>query len=86
MKTKADIARYNGSAKRRRKVAAIEAEFDEPFWDVVQGFADMGYGKGATARAIGYTPTGFYRIVRQEGQHIRWPALKDMAFWRERQQ
>lgn len=81
---KADISRRNGAARRRKKMNAIAAEFGEPFWSVVQGFADMGCGKHETAGAIGYDPSAFCRLVRDEGQHIRWPDYADLRAWQDR--
>lgn len=69
--------------KRRATWARVEAEFQEPFWGVVQGFADMGYGKYATARAIGLNPSSFCKMLAQVGQHIRWPAYADLATWKD---
>lgn len=77
--------RHNGRARRRRKMAEIEEEFGEPFWDVVQGLADMGYGKHGTADAIGYCRSAFCRLIRDIGQHIVWPDYKDLRVWRDRE-
>src|SRR5690554_1335190 len=70
--------------RRANKMREIEREFGEPFWDVVQGFADMGYGKYATAASLEYTQAAFCRLVRDLGQHIRWPDYADLNAWRER--
>lgn len=70
--------------RRLRKMASIEAEFDEPFWDIIQGFADMGYSKCGTARAIDYGPAAFWRLCRDEGQHINWKPYRELRCHRER--
>ena len=77
--------RHNGSARRRNKMAEIEREFDEPFWDVVQGLADMGFGKYGTADAIGYDRSAFCRLIRDIGGHVVWPAYQDLRVWRDRE-
>lgn len=51
----------------------VEAEFGEPFADVLQGFADMGYGCDTTAKLLEYCPSSFRRLLKRNGIAIRWP-------------
>lgn len=60
------------NGRRIGKIREIEAEFGEPFWDVVRGFAEMGYGRTATAGILGYSRVGFLRFL-WEGPPIDWP-------------
>ena len=49
----------------------IEAEFGEPFWDVVRGFADDGYTIGRTGIILGYSGASSFRrlVIRHGKQH-----------------
>ena len=67
------------------KMKAVEEEFGEEFWDVVQGCADMGMGKTMTADVIGYDRSAFLRLVRKYGQGVRWPDYADLRVWRDRE-
>src|SRR5699024_5318407 len=51
----------------------VEAEFEEPFSDVLQGFADMGYGCDSTAAILGYDKSSFRRLLKRKGISVRWP-------------
>ena len=84
--TPADQSRINGGRRRQHKIRAVEAEFGEPFWDVVRGFAAMGYGKGATADAIEYSRKAFFRLLREYPDEVQWPAYKDLACWQTLEQ
>ena len=59
----------------------VERDFDEPFWDIVQGCADMGYSKQLTADAIDWDRSSFYRMLQKHGQHIRWCDYVDYSSW-----
>ena len=59
----------------------VEAEFGEPFWEIVQGCADMGYSKQLTADAIDWDRSSFYRMLKKHGQHIRWCDYADYSSW-----
>ena len=56
-----------------RFMARIEQEFDEPFEDVLQGFAAMGYGCDTTARMLGYDVSNFRRLLKRHFINIKWP-------------
>src|SRR5690625_3964732 len=56
-----------------RFIDRVEAEFEEPFADVLQGFADMGYGCDSTARILGYDKSNFRRLIKRKGISVRWP-------------
>lgn len=56
-----------------RFIDRVEAEFEEPFADVLQGFADMGYGCDSTAAILGYDKSSFRRLIKRKGISVRWP-------------
>src|SRR5690554_7761492 len=56
-----------------RFIDRVEAEFEEPFADVLQGFADMGYGCDSTAAILGYDKSSFRRLLKRKGISVRWP-------------
>lgn len=45
----------------------IAEEFDQPFADVIKGFADDGYSIGGTARILEYPETSFRTYVNAKG-------------------
>lgn len=51
----------------RRRLAAVEAEYGEPFWDVVKGFADEGESVTATAAILGLPRTTFRVLLARHG-------------------
>lgn len=69
----------------RRK--QIEEEFGEPLFDVIVGFAQMGYGKDTTARVLGYDVSSFRKMLKRYGWYeaIPWPAYKDQIVWKNRE-
>ena len=61
--------------KRRQIMKQVEMEFGEPFWQVVRGFASLGYASGTTAKALGFSGQDqFRRLQRAYGMQIEWPA------------
>ena len=54
-------------------IEKIETEFCEPFADVLQGFADMGYACNTTARMLDYNSTSFRRLLKRHAIEIQWP-------------
>ncbi|QNJ57431.1 CRISPR repeat binding protein [Pseudomonas phage Dolphis] len=63
----------------------VEAEFGEPFWDVVRGFAADGYACDTTARILGYqSPRQFRSLIKRHQVEIAWPALGSCNVHRER--
>lgn len=59
----------------RSVVAEVEAEYGEPFWDVVRGFAADNYGCDTTARILGYLkPNSFRELIARHKIKIDWPA------------
>jgi tRNA splicing ligase len=68
------------SAKQRE----IEAEFGCSFREVINGFAEMGYGCNTTAKILDYAPSTFRSLLKRRGWIIGWPALKDQVIMRER--
>lgn len=58
----------------RSVVAEVEAEYGQPFWDVVRGFAADNYGCDTTARILGYTKPGSFReLIARHNKKIDWP-------------
>ena len=49
------------------KTAQVLREYQEPFVDVVRGFARMGYSRKATAQAIDISPSWFDELCRRYG-------------------
>lgn len=59
-------------------VLAAEEEFGEPFPDILQGFADMGYCRAQTARVLGYNHESTLRIYeKRKGIRINWPDYRN---------
>lgn len=56
------------------KRQSIEAEFGEPFWDVVEGFAEMGYSRRQTAEILEIQYSTFARLCESERPDIEFPA------------
>lgn len=58
----------------RSIVAEVEAEFGQPFIDVVRGFAADNYSCQSTAYILGYKhQTGLRYYLRRNGIEIDWP-------------
>ena len=60
------------------KIADIEAEFDEPFYDVVKGFAIMGYSRQATAAILEINLSYFRELCVKYDLHRCFKKQKDM--------
>ena len=54
-----------GGRERQRTVAA---EYGQPFWEVVKGYADDGESMQATAEILGMSPGSFRHLVRRNGK------------------
>jgi len=49
-------------------IEQVEAEYGEPFWEVVRGYAADGYGCDTTAGILGYSsPSSFRRLIKRHG-------------------
>lgn len=59
------------------KQRAIAAEWGEPFWDVVKGFADQGESIPGTAGILGYNVQAFRRLVHRYGNAHWFKAGQD---------
>lgn len=59
--------------RKTAKVRAVEAEFEMPFWKVVEGFALDGYGKQEVGRILGWHEDAFLRLLKQHDPGIEWP-------------
>ena len=78
---------YNrGVALGGPKQRTIEAEYGEPFVDVLKGFAAMGYGIDTTARILEYDTAGFRRLLKRRAGDwvIEWPKLRDQVIMKDR--
>lgn len=59
----------------RSIIAEVEAEYGEPFWDVVRGFAQDGYALNTVSKIIGYADgMGLRYQLKKHGIKIDWPA------------
>lgn len=71
------MERDDGSREKEMKrsiIQEVEEEFGEPFWDVVRGFAEDGYGCNTTAMILGYgDPVCFRRLIKRHGVKVEWP-------------
>jgi hypothetical protein len=75
-----------GVALGSQKQRDIEAEYDEPFVDVLTGYAAMGYGIDTTARVLGYHASTFRALLKRRAGDwvIKWPALVDQVIMKDR--
>jgi DNA invertase Pin-like site-specific DNA recombinase len=60
--------------KQKKIIQRIEAEYQEPIRDVLQGFADMGYSYCTVARILGIAPDTLKRINASCG--VEFPRLR----------
>lgn len=60
------------------KLRETAKEFDEPFIDVVRGFAEMGYSRRATAEILEYNLSYFRQLCTRFDLHRHFKAQKDM--------
>jgi len=75
-----------GKAQGSPKQRAIEAEYDEPFLDVLRGFAAMGYGCDTTARVLGYHASTFRQLLKRRPElAVEWPPIKEQVIMRDRE-
>lgn len=66
-------------------IKQVEAEYGEPLWEVVRGYAADGYGCNTTAGILGYSsPSSFRRLIKRHGVVIDWPAHGSCNVQRER--
>lgn len=55
-----------------RAIATVEAEYGEPFMDVIHGYATDGESVTATAAIVGVSETLFRRWVKANALHLPW--------------
>lgn len=60
------------------KVQQIRKEFNEPFRDVVAGFAQMGYSRRATAQILGINTSYFRQLIGYYAPDAQWKKQVDM--------
>lgn len=59
---------------KSKRMLAVEAEYDLPFWDVVQGYAQDGYSVTATAALLDYaSASAFSRLITRHGKGGLFP-------------
>lgn len=61
------------------KVHLVRKEYDEPFRDVVSGFASMGYSKTFTAKTLGINRSYFRSLLDRYAPKVQWPKQRDMV-------
>lgn len=67
------------TARKSPKMLAIETEWDQPFWDVVAGFAKDGESIQATAGILGYSSSAFRRLVQRHKHDVWFTRGQDTA-------
>ena len=60
------------------KLRQTAKEYDEPFVDVVKGYAEMGYSRRATAQILGYNLPYFRQLCARFNLHRHFKLQKDM--------
>jgi len=60
------------------KIQEIRREYNEPFRDVVAGFAMMQYSKRCTAMALGIVPSYFDVYLKRYAPDVKFPLRKDL--------
>lgn len=71
----------------RSVIAEVEAEYGQPFWEVVRGYADDGYSIHATADILGYaSDTPFRRLIQRHGVDIKFASAQESLFQVEARQ
>lgn len=60
------------AAKRAAIMAAIANEFEEPFYDVISGFAALGHSRFDTANILGVSDYLLSQMLR-EFPPVQWP-------------
>ena len=60
------------------KLLQIRKEFDEPFIDVVKGFAEMGYSRAATAKILEFNLSYFRQLRTRFDLHRHFKPFKDL--------
>lgn len=55
--------------RTHEKLRAIRQEYNEPFREVVRGYAALGYSKTATREVLGFWPQLFHRLLTQFDLH-----------------
>lgn len=65
----------------RSVIDEVESEYGQPFWEVVQGYADDGYSIHATADILGYaSDTPFRRLIKRHGVDIKFASAQESLF------
>ena len=73
------------SENMQRIVAEAEAEYGEPFADIVRGFADDGESRRSVAHILGTNDTTFARIRERMGIVVDWPEPTETLSWKNKQ-
>lgn len=60
------------------KLLQIRREYDEPFVDVVKGFAEMGYSRRFTARVLGFNVVYLIALLNRFGLQRHFRSRRDM--------
>ena len=71
----------------RSVIKEVEAEFGEPFWQVVEGFAKDGHSVQSVAELLGYaSATPFRRLLQRHGVAIKFAHGQESVFQLEARQ
>lgn len=54
------------------KLARLEQEFNEPFTEVIKGFAEMGYSISATAEILGFNRKYFSKVINDHQLRVHF--------------
>lgn len=65
-------------------IKQVEEEFDQPFWEVVEGFAADGHSVHATAGLLGYaSATPFRKLITRHKITIKFASAQESIFQKE---
>lgn len=60
----------------RSVIAEVEAEYGEPFWEVVAAYAADGHSMQMTAKILGYTAgSALWYLIKSHGKDIQFPKM-----------
>lgn len=65
--------------RRARKIESVEKEFDEPFNDVIRGFAIMGYSVRALADILKFNRSYLSEVIKKRGLGRYFKRQRDMV-------
>lgn len=72
------------SENMKRVVAEAEAEYGEPFAEIVRGFAEDGESRRSVAHILGTTEPTFARIRERMGIDVEWAKPTETLSWKNK--